>query len=257
MSRSLLRRVHRLVADAAPIIAEVERHRRDGLLFLAIDHLLRVVAVFRYGEPKIDEPLALAYQRALSKLAGGQASLTRSMTFPETELLDTAVRSKGPSPMEDAAFMSLEATLEVERRDGDIISQFGALIQEIPDWLYCFCRVYVSAGLLAIELPRGSSTAFELRPSRADADVWPFLPQGVLEPKTPRSNVDNLLALMSPVEQRAYCLISQKPERELTRHEQRFVSEMSQRAWAANRARSESCPSAPSPAPVGSTSDRS
>jgi hypothetical protein len=56
-----LRRIRRLRADAAG-----DRRRRDwddSLPFVAEDHLLRVIIVFRYGEPRIDEPLALAYRR--------------------------------------------------------------------------------------------------------------------------------------------------------------------------------------------------
>jgi hypothetical protein len=45
MSRSTLRRIRRLKADAAPIIAEWKK----SLPSLAEDHLLRIIAVVQYG----------------------------------------------------------------------------------------------------------------------------------------------------------------------------------------------------------------
>jgi hypothetical protein len=64
MSRSV-RTIRRLRAA----VAKLDRNERDlhvQLPQLAEDHLLRVITVFRYGEPRIDEPLALAYPRGLA-----------------------------------------------------------------------------------------------------------------------------------------------------------------------------------------------
>src|SRR5216684_8950921 len=71
MSRSTLRRIRRLGDAAKPVIAELDRRKKefaDSIPTLAEEHLLRVIIVFRYGEPRIEEPLALACERALSKL---------------------------------------------------------------------------------------------------------------------------------------------------------------------------------------------
>jgi hypothetical protein len=40
----------------------------ESLPSVAEEHLLRVILVWRAREPRIDEPLALAYRRALSKM---------------------------------------------------------------------------------------------------------------------------------------------------------------------------------------------
>ena len=76
MSRSTLRRIRRLQADYAHIIAEYERRKNKwirSIPSLAVDHLLRIIAVFQYGDPRIDKPLALANRRALSKLGHVEA----------------------------------------------------------------------------------------------------------------------------------------------------------------------------------------
>src|SRR5262245_5255019 len=71
MSLAKLRQIRRLKARAAPVIAEHDRRAKEWMESfpsIAEEHLLRVILVFRYGEPRIDEPLALAYRRALSKV---------------------------------------------------------------------------------------------------------------------------------------------------------------------------------------------
>ena len=89
MSRCTLRRIRRLKATAAPIIAELDRRRREwkeSWPSLAQDHLLRVIAVFQYGEPRIDEPLARECERALSKLDIDEQSLPDHLReIPEAE----------------------------------------------------------------------------------------------------------------------------------------------------------------------------
>src|ERR1700694_4905859 len=111
MSRSnTLRRIRRLRADAAPIIAELDRRKSDwakSVPFFAENHLLRIIAVFQYGEPRIDEALALAYRRALSKLGGSDA----------------------------LALFHLREILEREPPAGDIKSKISTRVRQMPDWL--------------------------------------------------------------------------------------------------------------------------
>ena len=55
MSRSTLRRIRRLRAASAPVIAELHRREskwEESLPSLAHDHLLSVIALFQYGEPR-------------------------------------------------------------------------------------------------------------------------------------------------------------------------------------------------------------
>ena len=105
-----LRRIRRLRAYAAPLIAECDRRENNwkkSLPPLAEEHLLRVILVFRYGEPRIDEPLALAYRRALSKLRGDEA----------------------------ASIKHLRGMLEKEPPAGDIKLKISTWVGQMPDWL--------------------------------------------------------------------------------------------------------------------------
>ena len=52
-------------------MAEYERRKNERNKSLAVDHLLRIIAVFQYGDPRIDEPLALANLFIASELVAG------------------------------------------------------------------------------------------------------------------------------------------------------------------------------------------
>jgi len=52
MSRSTLRRIRRLRAASAPVIHRRENKWEESLPSLAHDHLLSVIALFQYGEPR-------------------------------------------------------------------------------------------------------------------------------------------------------------------------------------------------------------
>jgi hypothetical protein len=130
MSRSTLRRIRRLQADYAHIIAEYERRKNEwirSIPSLAVDHLLRIIAVFQYGDPRIDEPLALANRRALSKLGHVEA----------------------------AALNRIRGILEGEPPAGDIKSKISARVRQMPEWLLDLCDAYFDE----CTRNRGSSTS--------------------------------------------------------------------------------------------------
>jgi len=206
MSRSTLRRIRRLKADYAPTIAEYERRKKEwkeSLPSEAEDHLLRIIAVFEYGDPRIDEPLELAYQRALMKLG----------------------------THEGAALARLREDLEREPPAGDFKSKLSARLRQVPDWLIYFCSAKVSMNVLGIETPLLPEKVLKVTLAKSDRDTWPFLPQGVLEPRRIRRDsisrtISRFYSAMSPEEFVTYREIRRRPEEEWTRHEQRFVHAM-------------------------------
>jgi hypothetical protein len=198
MNGSKLRRIRRLKADHAHTIAEYERRkkeREESLPSLAVDHLLRIIAVFQYGDPRIDEPLALANRRALSKLGHVEA----------------------------VALKRIREILEGEPPAGDINSKISARVRQMPDWLLNLCGARISMNVLGIEAPPVPNGASELQRSKSDRKTWPFLPQGVL---VPRKREPSFLDEMSVEELILYPHILRRPEEQRTRHEQRFLDEM-------------------------------
>src|SRR5258708_42442 len=168
MSRSTLRRVRRLKADHAHTIAEYERRKNErekSRPSLAVDHLLRIIVVFQYGDHRIDEPLALATHRARSKL--------------------------GCLKAERVALWRVRDILEAEPPAGDIKSKISARVRQMPDWLLDLCLARLS--MILIEAPPLPKSASELKPSISDIKAWPFLPKGVLVPRrSERSFLDEM-----------------------------------------------------------------
>jgi hypothetical protein len=204
MSRSTLRRIRRLSADAAPVIAELERRTSeliDSAPILAEDHLPRVIGVFRYGEPRIEEPLARAYGRALSKLGVDERLLPNH----------------------------LRGILEREPPAGDIKSKIAAGVRQTPDWLQHLCFTALSMNLIGFEPTQLAEAVLKLQPTRSDRNCWPWLPQGILVPLPDLGEQARFLDALSVDEVYTFLRIWNTPEHERTRHERRLLSEMMHR----------------------------
>src|SRR5436190_14066674 len=111
MSRSL--RTIRRLRDA---VAKLDRNER-GLPHLAEDHLLRVITVFRYGKPQIDEPLKLAYGRGLAQLAVMARPFTGRRVAPMTEA---------------TALEHLRRILESEQPADEFRSKLSTWVRQMP-----------------------------------------------------------------------------------------------------------------------------
>jgi hypothetical protein len=120
--------------------------------------------------------------------------------------------------------------LKREPPDGDIKSKLSTRVRQIPDWLRYFCSASISTNLLGIEFHPPESV-FELKHAKSDRSVWPYLPQGVLEPRGDQIFREEyrFIDVMSLEEQISYLTIRRKPEQEWTRHEHRFIQEMQSR----------------------------
>jgi hypothetical protein len=185
MSRSSIRAIARLRVKAAPIL---EKRRREGerergpeviraYLAAARDHGIRVVTLFLKGDPKIDEPLHIAWRRAHKhfKLVYSSDKPVPTEFFYERVLKDLP----GLTPEEKLA---------------------GA-IEQMPDWLGYFCHTDFTMRMLCLALDgvcldrihriQNSARQLELNVDQLsskwkvpidDCGAWPFLPKGILVP---------------------------------------------------------------------------
>jgi hypothetical protein len=223
MSRSTLRRIRRLRDRAAPLIAECDRRQKHWwekiAPRLAEDHLIRAILVFRYGEPRIDEPLALACGRALSKLKsdGGEP-----LEIPTSRALLTPLCGK--LERKHPLFLNYMDTIsKSEPPAEDVKSKISTWVRQMPYWLYSFCRTALSMIVLGLDPPAPpDKDVLKLRPTKSDRDTWPWLPQGILEPRPDYGFIEE----MSLEEAITILTIYEKPEEEWTRHERRFIEEM-------------------------------
>ena len=212
MSRSV-RTIRRLRAAVAKLDRN-ERHLEIQLPHLAEDHLLRVITVFRYGEPRIDEPLALAYSRGLPQLAAMARPYTGRRAAPMTEA---------------TALEHLRRILERELPADGLRSKIYASVRQMPDWLRYLCVTNRSMKILGLELLPLSNDVLKLRCKKSDVYAWPRLPQGMLEPRRDYGQEYRIVEEMSWEELIAYKGIIERPEEEWTRLEHRFVQEMDAR----------------------------
>jgi hypothetical protein len=206
MSRSL-RTIRRLRAAAA----ELDRNERElqvELPHLAEDHLLRVIIVFRYGKPQIDEPLKLAYGRGLAQLAAMAQSHPGRRTARITEAM---------------ALKHLARILETELPADGLRSKISESVRQMPDWLRYLCRTAFSMNILGLEVVPISNDVRKLRHKKSDRYAWPHLPREVLEAGLDYGEQDRFMDEMSWEEQVALMKIWEKPEQEWTRLEHRFV----------------------------------
>jgi hypothetical protein len=159
MNRMSTRRVSRLEKLAAAVIAERKRREPEVLAWrrqAARDHATKLVTLILHGDPHIDEPLAIAWNRALGHLG--------LIGIPEAELPDrlrTIVVASLPDDTENA--------------------KFARVLCSAPSWLLHFCMASLDRFVLGIELPKNSEPAPECgRDGLRDMKSWPDLPTGTI-----------------------------------------------------------------------------
>jgi hypothetical protein len=160
MSHTSNRRLSRLKKLTAPLIAERKRREAEEAAWqrqAARDHATKLVTLILHGDPHIEEPLAIAWRRALDclKLSG----------IPEAQLpeyLRALVVARLPGDTENA--------------------KFAHVLGSAPLWLRYFCMASIDGIVLGFDLPKNSEPLPELgrKGLRDGMDAWPDLPTGTL-----------------------------------------------------------------------------
>jgi hypothetical protein len=152
MNRSTIRKLSQLEG-----LAIVEAKRRDAWLRQAArDHATRLATLILYGDPKIEEPLANAWHRALSHLG-----MTHIHDAHLTSCLSAKVIAALPGDSENA--------------------KLTRVLSSAAPWLRHFCMAWLDARLLGIDLPEISEPIPEFgRDGRRDMESWPDLPSGLI-----------------------------------------------------------------------------
>jgi hypothetical protein len=119
----------------------------------------------------------------------------------------------------------MRGLLEGEPPTGDIRSKIAAWVRQMPDWLQCLCLTALSMNVIGLKPPPLSQDVSKLRHTKSDWRTWPFLPQGILEPR-PDHGDQFRLSEMSLDESMTFLTIMEKPEEEWTRREHKFMREI-------------------------------
>jgi hypothetical protein len=153
------RRISRLEKLVAAALAERKRRAPEKAARLrqaALDHATKLVILIMHGDPRIDEPLAIAWNRALDRLGLSDA--------PEAVLP-----------------YRLQAVVGALLGDAEI-DNIAHVISSAPSWLLEFCDAAMDCYVLGIELPRSPEPASEYGRDglRDSMHSWPDLPMGTI-----------------------------------------------------------------------------
>jgi len=156
ISRRRLSRLEKLVAS---VVAERKRREPEKAAWrrqAALDHATKLVVLILHGDPHIEEPLAIAWNRALGHLG---LSDTPQALLPYRL---RAVVSAVPGATEN--------------------DKLARVFCSAPSWLLDFCMASVDCFILGIELPQSSEPAPEYARDglRDHIDSWPDLPTGTI-----------------------------------------------------------------------------
>jgi hypothetical protein len=122
---------------------------------------MNLVAVILHGEARVDEPLDIAWHRALEQL-----SLERLADFTPSAHVAARLRPvllpQLPGDTENA--------------------KLAHVLNSAPTWLIKFCHAWMDARVLGFELQQDSSFRLEFGRIglREGVDAWPDLPKGTL-----------------------------------------------------------------------------
>src|SRR5262249_36529826 len=132
-----------------------------------------------------------------------------------------------PYPIDSLALDDFRTTLELELPDGDINQKISTWVKQIPDWLRRLCGTGFSMAVLKLEAPPLPQDMRKFCPTISDRRAWTMLPQGMLKPIIDYGHEDyRVIEQLSAEEAMSFITIYEKPEREWTRRERRFIDEI-------------------------------
>jgi hypothetical protein len=218
MNLTTRRRLSRLEKRVPSFVAE--RKRRESELMASLHqavlyHATKLATLILHGDPKIDEPLAIAWERALDYLGLSGTHLVLSGT-PQ-ELLYYRLR---------AALEDLPGDTEIDK--------LAHIFRSAPSWLLDFCTGWLDCCLLGIEVPKSSEPAPEFgRDGLREAnDSWPDLPKGTIGAGQPIPK-SNPMRVLSPEEAIDLSRLLESGEENWSRRDRHRYSEiMAKVDWA-------------------------
>jgi hypothetical protein len=176
------RRLSRLEKRVASVVAERKRREPEEMEWrrqAALYHARKLMTLILHGDPQIDEPLAIAWERARGHLG---LSGTPEELFHYQRFRVVVVGPHGDTEIAE-------------------IAKFAHVFRSAPSWLLGFCYASIDCFLLGIELPKSSEPAPEYgRDGLREAnDAWPDLPKGTVGAGRPIPN-PNPMRTLSPEE---------------------------------------------------------
>jgi hypothetical protein len=160
---------------------QAKRDEVDAPLRRAYMHAILVAAVALYGEPKIEEPLGIAWSRVKEKLTKKFAAAAKESWIREFE--------EELHPMSRARLLYVPLMFDKLPGGNDNL-KFERIFSEAPAWLLKFTAVEWDAKLLGFKLRKLVGTPELGRDARLERNNWPSLPEGTIDAGGPCSEPD-------------------------------------------------------------------
>lgn len=161
-------------------VVQAKRREDTAPAFWAYTHAIEASAVVLYGEPKMEEPLWVARQRALEKLCEEFGAAA-----------DELLRAHGKKPLPFFMRNRLCCKLMFDALDGANDNfKFEQIFSKAPDWFLKFTGVECDAKLLGFKLRKLVDAPALGREARHDRNGWPYLPEGTIDAGGPCSDPD-------------------------------------------------------------------
>jgi hypothetical protein len=178
--RELKSQVNDLEKRIAAAVQE-KRDKVDAPVCQARMHAIQVAAVVLYGEPKIEEPLGIAWSRVEEMLTKKFGAAVDEWWLREGE--------EELHPNLRVLFLYAPFMFNNCPGGNDNL-KFERIFSEAPAWLLKFTAVEWDAKLLGFKLRKLVGTPELGREARRDRDRWPFLPKGTIDAGGPCSEPD-------------------------------------------------------------------
>jgi hypothetical protein len=196
MNRMSGRRLSRLEQLA---IAE-ERRREAWCHQAARDHATRLVTLILHGDPRLEEPLANAWSRALDHL---NVKHIHDAHLPE----------------------HLRAVVIAALPGDDENAKLARVLSSAPSWLRHFCMAWLDAFVLGIELPKISEPLPQYGwDGFHDRKSWPDIPSGTIAAgrPIPKTNPFDILSVEESIDLVSILKMDEKTwsRRDRRRHEE-------------------------------------
>jgi hypothetical protein len=157
MERRFRRKIWRIEKQISEVKTRKEEEWHDPKLAFQVQfHTAEVAAIVLEGEPKIDEPLIRARERAWERFGLSGFPQEGGEPFAKHILLIEIISGK------------------------DETETFSRIFEQAPPWLLQFTTIALDALLLKFQLPDLSAPAKWGRDGIKDARRWPLLPLGMI-----------------------------------------------------------------------------
>jgi hypothetical protein len=161
---------------------QAKRDEENAPARSACFHAIEVAAIVLHGEPKIDEPLSVAYSRMQEKLDKEFAAAAEEYWIRKL--------GEKPHPTNPIRAFLYPMLMFDALRGADNNLKFERIFSKAPVWLLKFTGIEWDAKILGFKLRKLVGAPALGSEARRDRNRWPNLPEGTIDAGGPCSEAD-------------------------------------------------------------------